>query len=89
MVSVFVTVDVQPLAFVTVTVYVPAVLRFSDAVEAPVFHKYLFHPVAVQIVVEPGTTFVFAFYFGIGFGCTFTMIDFVPEHPSVSVTVTV
>ena len=51
--SVFVAVSEQPLAFVIVTVYVPAVLRFIAAVEAPVLHEKIEPPLAVHDVDRP------------------------------------
>jgi hypothetical protein len=43
-------VSVQPFAFVTVTVYVPAAIMFIAAVVAPLLHEYVSPPVAVTLI---------------------------------------
>jgi hypothetical protein len=50
-VTVMLAVEVQPLVFVTVTVYVPADVMVADAVlPKPLFHEYETPPVAVTLI---------------------------------------
>ena len=48
-----VVIAVQPLALLTVTVYVPAVPVLTVAVVAPVLHTYPVPPPAVMVAIAP------------------------------------
>ena len=93
-------VAMQPLALVTVTVYVvlPAGVTVMVAVIAPVLHKYVPPPDAVRVAEDPEQIIpsllvvpdVSAIVMdGVGKGLTVIVCEAVAEHPFALVTVTV
>jgi hypothetical protein len=90
-VTVLVAVDVQPLALVTVTVYVASAVGLTGivAVVAPVFHKYVPPPVAVKFVLPPLQITFVPVIFAIGKAFTATPLLAVAVQPLAFVTVTV
>ena len=80
---------VQPIALVTVTLYVVATDgdTVTDAVVAPLLHTYDTPPEAVRVVDAPGQTFGPVMP-AIGFALTLTVARVVAEHPRSLVTVT-
>jgi hypothetical protein len=65
-------VSAQPLPFVPMTVYVPAVETVMEAVVSPVFHKYVAAPVAVSVTEPPRQVEVGPEIFTSGLGLTVT-----------------
>ena len=89
----FVAADValQPLAFVTVTVYAPLAVALIDCVVAPVDHRYVKPAGAVSATLPPAQNVVGppAVMVGAGFAFTVTTVAAeVPLQPVASVTVT-
>ena len=83
-------VPVQPLALVTVTVYVPAVVGLILAVAAPLLQAYELKPaVALSVALAPWQTAKVPDMDGIGFWLMVTVWDAVPLQPPAAVTVTV
>jgi hypothetical protein len=65
------SVPVQPLASVTVTVYVAAAAITTVGVSAPVFHKYpLYGPPALNTVLNPAHIEISPVILGTGLGLT-------------------
>ena len=84
--------DVQPLASVVVTVYVPDVLTVVAAVVAPVDQRYDTPPDAVSVTLPPAQKVVgpLGVIVAVGNGFTVTVCDAgaeVQPFPSVVVTV--
>jgi hypothetical protein len=86
-----VAVEVQPLAFVTVTVYVALAvgLIVIPAVVAPVLHKYVPLPVAVNVVEPPLQITDVPVILAVGNGLTVTACVAVAVQLLPFVTVTV
>jgi hypothetical protein len=86
-----VAVDVQLLALVTVTVYVAfdVGLTVMAAIVAPVLHKYVPPPVAVNVVEPPLQTIDVPVMLAVGSGLTVTVLVAVDVQPLALVTVTV
>ena len=84
-------VEVQPLALVTVTVYVVVVVGFTGivAVVAPVFHKYVPPPAAVILPLKPLQSVEIPLILAVGVGLTATPLLAVAVQPLALVTVTV
>jgi hypothetical protein len=85
-------VAVQPVAFVTVTVYVPAALTLMDCVVAPLDQRYEEPALALSVTLPPGQNVVGpeAVIVGVGQVVTTTGVAaLVALHPVASVTVTV
>ena len=81
---------VHPLASVTVTVKVLAVLTVIHCVVDPVFHKYPESPAgAHHWVAPPEQTELFPEIVEEGSGLTVSVFEPLPVHPFASVTVTV
>ena len=90
-VTVLVAVAVQPLLFVTVTVYVASAVGLTlmnDAVE-PLLHKYVPPPVAVNVVLAPLQITFVPVMLAVGNGFTVTVLVAVAVQPLALVTVTV
>lgn len=79
----------QPLAFVTVTAYVPATLGLIDAEVAPVFHAYVKPAGALSVAVLPWQATNVPLIVGTGLLLMVTSCDVEPTQPLASVTVTV
>jgi hypothetical protein len=86
-----VLVDVHPLAFVTVTVYVVLALGLTlmATVVAVVDHTYDVPPLAVNVVLWPLQIVVVPVIAGVGKAFTVTVLLVVAVHPFAFVTVTV
>ena len=81
----------QPLALVTVTVYVVFVVGDTEiaAVVAPLLHRYVPPPLAVKVVAVPLQTLVLPEIATVGNGFTVTVVaaDVAPQ-PALFLTVT-
>jgi hypothetical protein len=85
-------VDVQPFAFVVVTVYVPDAITVIAAVVAPVDHRYDTPPLAVSVTLPPAQSVVapLGVIVAVGSEFTVTVCDAgVDVQPFASVVVTV
>ena len=84
------SVPVQPLAAVTVTVYVPAEFTVIDGVLCPVVQSYVIKlAVVLNVVFEPSQILKLPVTIGCGGASSIIKILFVAVQPNPSVTVTV
>jgi hypothetical protein len=91
MLTVTSSVSLQPLASVTVTVYVVVANGFTviEAVEAPVFQEYVPPPVADKVVLSPEHIVTSGPALTVGSRFTVTVTSSVSSQPLLSIAVTV